>query len=226
MDQEALLSPNEVIALAERESGAHDLTDADLRARIDRLIDWINARAPYSTTQVSGMRQQLQSLLTRRLKLALDRETLFATYSDAICVWPHRAPAETHVSMITISAVLYDAINGGCIDWRDRARTMAESVRAGLDHVLGSELVDDPRVIHLSFEDVVADPIAAVRKVYSVADLPYDVEFERRMQAWLADPSNRADRYGRYPYSANAFDLSEPWLNEQFADYRKRFGLQ
>jgi hypothetical protein len=150
---------------------------------------------------------------------------LFETYPDALCIWPHRTPTETHVSMITIASALYDAINGGRTDWKEQARVMAEGVRAGLDHVLSSDIVDDPRVIHLRFGDIMADPVATVRKVYTRASLPYSDEFEARMRGWLDHPSNRADRYGRFPYSAAAFGLTESWLDEMFADYRRRFGL-
>jgi hypothetical protein len=45
------------------------------------------------------------------------------------------------------------------------------------------------------------------------------------MRAWLADPSNRTDRYGRYPYSYEPFGLSEDWVRQLFSDYSKRFGL-
>jgi hypothetical protein len=127
--------------------------------------------------------------------------------------------------MITIASALYDAINGGRTDWKEQARVMAEGVRAGLDHVLSSDIVDDPRVIHLRFGDIMADPVATVRKVYTRASLPYSDEFEARMRGWLDHPSNRADRYGRFPYSAAAFGLTESWLDEMFADYRRRFGL-
>ena len=152
-------------------------------------------------------------------------ETLFEIYPDALCIWPHRTPTETHVSMIAIASVLYDAINGGRTNWKEQARAMAESVRAGLDHVLGSAIVDDPRVIHLRFADIMADPVATVRRVYAQAGLPCSDEFEARMRGWLDDPSNRADRYGRFPYSAAAFGLTETWLDETFAGYRQRFGL-
>jgi Sulfotransferase family len=386
---EAALSVEQLIALAERETGACGQTGSELGSRVHRLVDWINQRGPYGAAQVHAMRAQLQRLLARRLQLGLDRarfpaiaserierpvfvvgfprsgttllhsllaedpavhaprawhshtpspppgqapvcagrmdlarraveqiidfvpallqlhpywdkyadtliedeelftldfrnaypthlyrvptleimtnvdaegaagayrfhrellqhlqwqtgkgrwtckgvghqfhlEALFETYPDAVCIWPHRSPAQTHISMMAIASALYDAINGGRTDWKEQARAMAEGVRAGLDHVLASNIVDDPRVIHLRFADIMADPVATVRKVYAQAGLPYFDGFEARMRAWLADPANRADRYGRYPYSAAAFGLTESWLDEMFAGYCRRFGL-
>ena len=45
------------------------------------------------------------------------------------------------------------------------------------------------------------------------------------MRAWLADPANRTDRYGRYAYSYAPFGLDPQWVRELFTDYRKRFNL-
>jgi len=153
-------------------------------------------------------------------------DTLFEVYPDALCVWPHRPMAEIHVSTVTIAAVLYDAITGGRIDWKQYARSSAEAIKAGLDHVMANPLIDDPRVVHLSFKQIVADPVAAVRKVYGRGGLSVTGEHHQRMRTWLADPSNKVDRYGRYPYSHEAFGMTESWVRELFADYSHRFGLE
>ena len=383
------LSVESLVALAERDSGGYGLTDAALLARFKQLIDWINARGPYSIDQLDGMRHQLQLLLSNRLRIALDRrripaiaaekierpifvvgfprsgttllhsllaedptvhaprawhsrapspppgetsacdgrlefatrsiqqlidfvpgllplhpywdkgaqalieddelftldfrnayptllyrtptldvmvdagggdvrgtygfhrqllqhfqwntgkrrwackgighqfllDALFEAYPDALCVWPHRSFEEIHISTVTIAAVLYDAINGGRIDWKQYARTSAEAIKVGLDQVMSNPLVDDPRVVHLPFKEIVADPIAAVGKVYDHAGLHLTATYERRMRTWLSNPANKIDRYGRYRYSHEPFGITEAWVRELFADYSKRFGL-
>jgi hypothetical protein len=45
------------------------------------------------------------------------------------------------------------------------------------------------------------------------------------MQAWLADPANRPDRYGRYGYTLEPFGLTDAMLEKAFRPYRERFGL-
>lgn len=384
------LALESLITLAERDSGAYGLMDAGLRSRFTQLVEWINARGPYSAAQLDGMRHQLQQLLANRLRIALDRrriaaitderierpifvvgfprsgttllhslfaedplvhaprgwhsrspspppgemavcegrialatraiqqlidfvpgllplhpywdkgadalieddelftldfrnayptllyrtptleimtdigggdtrgtyrfhrellqhlqwntgkhrwvckgvghqfllDALFEAYPDALCVWPHRSLAEVHVSTVTIAAVLYDAINGGRIDWKHFARTSAEAVKAGLDRVMANPLIDDPRVVHLSFEEIVAEPVAAVHKVYERRGLPVTCEHHKRMRTWLSNPANKVDRYGRYPYSHEAFGMTEAWVRELFSDYSQRFGLK
>jgi hypothetical protein len=152
-------------------------------------------------------------------------DELFEVYPDALCVWPHRDPVEVQASTLTIAAVIYDAITGGGTDWKQHARSWVEGIKAGLDRVITSPVVADPRIVHLDFRELAQNPLGAIRKVYDHAGLPVSGEFESRMRAWLADPANRSDRYGRYAYSYAPFGLEPDWVRELFTDYRKRFNL-
>ena len=387
------MSPNfsfeNLLELAERESGAYGLADEGLQARVRSLVDWVNARGPYTPDQVQRMRHQVKRVLANRLRIALDRrqfpaiadekivrplivvglprsgttllhsllaedpeanaprawhslvpspppgagpvpagriaqaqravdrfldfvpgllplhpywdkgadsliedeelftldfrnayptllyeiptldvmvelvgadvgatyrfhrevlqhlqwntgrtrwackgvyhqfqlDALFQAYPDAICVWPHRALTEIHTSMVTIAAAWYDQIGGGRIDWKQFARSSAEGVKAGLDYMMSNPLFDDPRVVHLRFADITSDPVGSVRRIYERASLPTSETHLQRMQAWLADPENRADRYGRYPYTPEPFGLTKEWLADLFGEYHHRVGI-
>jgi hypothetical protein len=152
-------------------------------------------------------------------------EPLFEVYPDALCVWPHRSLAEIFASNVALMAACFDTIKGEPMDWTGPARALAESTKAALDHLMESELIDDPRLVHVPFRDLAADPLGTVKMIYQRAGLAVSPEHEARMQAWLADPDNRTDRYGRYPYSFEAFGLDKQWLQDLFADYSRRFGL-
>ena len=64
-----------------------------------------------------------------------------------------------------------------------------------------------------------------MRKVYERYGEEVTPEFAGRVLAWLADPENAADRFGRYPYSYEAFGLDSEWVEDLFSDYTKRFDL-
>ncbi len=150
---------------------------------------------------------------------------LFDVYPDALCIWPHRPLGEIFASNIALRAAIYDTISGKANDWSAQARTSAISIKAAFDRVVESGLIDDPRIIHLPFSDISADPVGAVRNIYGRAGLSVSAEFTIRMKRWLDDPENRVDRYGRYPYSYEAFGLDKAWVEELFADYSARFGI-
>jgi len=153
-------------------------------------------------------------------------DALFEVYPDALCVWPHRPLSDIYASHVALRAMVYDAIRGAPNDWASQARAHAQSMKAAFDRLMANSLIDDPRIMHMRFREVAADPIAAVRSIYQRRELTMSPEVESRLRRWLADPENQVDRYGRYPYSYEAFGLDKVWIQNLFADYGKRFGLE
>ncbi len=150
---------------------------------------------------------------------------LFEVYPDALCVWTHRPLGEIYASNVALRAAVFDTISGKPNDWVSQSRGIAEAMAAAVDRMMANAMIDDPRVLHLPFRDLAADPLGVVRTIYEKAGLPVSQAFAGRVQAWLDDPENAADRYGRYPYSYEAFGLSRQWIEDLFASYSKRFGL-
>jgi hypothetical protein len=150
---------------------------------------------------------------------------LLEVYPDALCVWAHRPIGEIYASNVAIRSATFDAIRGRAVDWSSQARAHVEGLKAAVDTLLARDLIDDPRILHLSFRDIAADPVAAVRKVCDRQGRELSPEFEQRARAWLKDPENASDRYGKYQYSYEAFGLDQAWVEALFADYSKRFGL-
>lgn len=150
---------------------------------------------------------------------------LFAAYPDALCVWPHRPMGEIYASIVALSMAVYDGICQRPLDWTGHARAVAEGLKAGFDAMLENALIDDPRVMHVPFREIAADPLGMVRQIYERQGLDVTPGFAARVSTWLDDPANAVDRYGRYPYSYEALGVERAWVEELFADYSKRFGL-
>jgi hypothetical protein len=150
---------------------------------------------------------------------------LFAEFPDALCIWPHRDPVEVHQSTLAIASVLYHAVTNGEMNWREFGAGYLQSTRQAMNALLANPLIDDPRIIHLRFRDLSKDPIDIIRGVYDRAGFEYSGAYEQRMRAWLADPANRPDRYGRYPYGLEQFGLKAAEVASTFLDYSERFGL-
>lgn len=156
-------------------------------------------------------------------QFALD--ALFDVYPDALCIWPHRDPIDVYPSIMAITAVLYGAITDWAMDFRALGPAFVESIRQSVEQTLANPLVDDPRIVHVDFHAVTRDPVGVVRQAYDHWGKTVTPAFEARMRAWLADPSNRSDRYGRYSYTLEPYGLTEDMLEQGFDGYRRRFGL-
>jgi hypothetical protein len=383
----AVLHADNLLAWAERESGAAGFADERLRRRVGAMIDWINERGPYTPDQLDGMKRQIQKLLVNRLLIALDRhrfpgitaekieqpvfiigfarsgttflhsllaedpevlslqswnvltpspppgagpiasgrlayaqramedwmdfcpaqrpmhpyidkgafqlcedeevltldfryaypyylfrvptlegaildneqagafafhrevlqhfqwntgkrhwickspaaqhhlDAIFQAYPDARCIWAHRPMTEMFASLVTLSNVLFDTVAGEAKDRRDWAHTFALSMKAAFDRLLANDLIDDPRIMHIDFREMSSAPMAAIGKMYEWLGRPVTQNFSDRVAGWLADPDNRVDRYGRYPYSYEALGVDESWIAGLFSDYAQRFGL-
>jgi hypothetical protein len=153
-------------------------------------------------------------------------DALFEVYPDALCVWPHRPIGDIYASLQALSAVVYDTIRGRPGDWSRFAREHAMGMKDAFDRLLANALIDDPRVLHVRFQDLARDPVGIVRQVYQRRGFEMPPGFDERLRTWLANPENHSDRYGRYPYSYEALGLSRAWVEELFEPYSKRFGLE
>jgi hypothetical protein len=100
-----------------------------------------------------------------------------------------------------------------------------DGIRQGLEQSLANPLIDDPRIVHVRFDEVSRDPVAVIRAAYEHWGKPVSAKFEQRMRAWLEDPANHPGRHGRYPYALEPFGLSHELMRDAFGAYHERFGL-
>lgn len=150
---------------------------------------------------------------------------LFEAYPDALCIWPHRDPVQVHPSTLAITAVLYGGITDWQMDFAALGPAFVQSIANSVAQAMESALVDDPRIVHVDFRELTGDPVATVRRAYGHWGLDYTPEFESRMRAWLANPSNAPDRYGRYTYAMEPFGLCREMIETAFEGYSRRFRL-
>lgn len=153
-------------------------------------------------------------------------KALLEAYPDCLCIWPHRHPLEVWPSTLAITAVLYGAISDWSMDFAALGPSFVESIGAQLNQAIGDPIVDDPRIVHVDFAALVRDPIAVIRAAYDQWGKPFSRAFEQRMDAWIGDPSNRPDRYGRYSYALEPFGLTKALIERSFAPYIERFQLK
>jgi Sulfotransferase family len=148
---------------------------------------------------------------------------LFEVYPDAIVVWTHRRPEEYMASLVAVTDFVYRPVGGAL--YTLTPQQMVAGVRATFDRVLRDPMVNDPRVSHVRFTDMVKDPVAVIAGVYATHGLEFTARYEARLRQRLADPAHRVDRHGKFTYTAAEYGLDVQEMTSVFSDYRTRFGL-
>lgn len=148
---------------------------------------------------------------------------LFDTYPDARIIWTHRDPVQVIASRIVLSGELVEMLERH-VDWKEQARIHLEAATAGYLRTLNDPIIDDPRIHHVRYQHLIADPIGTLRIFYKEYGMPFGPETEDAMRGYLQN--NKSDRYGKFRYSTDIINADINELHEKFAPYRERFGIE
>jgi NAD(P)-dependent dehydrogenase (short-subunit alcohol dehydrogenase family) len=149
---------------------------------------------------------------------------VLAVFPDAVIAQTHRDPQATMGSFCSMVAhgrgVFSDVVEPREIGdhWLRKVRRMIDRSLAVRDGGAQASFVD------VSYYELVADPMAQVRRIYAHAGRTLTPEADAAMQEVLA--RDKQHRYGRHVYSARDFGLSPARIEEAFSDYRARFGIR
>lgn len=150
---------------------------------------------------------------------------LISVFPDATVVCTHRDPVAVAKSMSTMlaytSRMSRDPEKLADVGryWIDRMgrmfRSMAEQRR----------LVADAQSIDVRFHEFMADDVAMVRRIYELAEHPFDEGTEAAMQAYMDDHPRGV--HGSVTYHVEEdFDVDLSALADDLAFYVDRFGVQ
>lgn len=67
-------------------------------------------------------------------------------------------------SNLAIASVVYYGINSGAVDRKTLGPIYFADFRRRLQQIMNDGAMDDPRVLHIPFDDFIADPIAQMRR--------------------------------------------------------------
>jgi hypothetical protein len=148
---------------------------------------------------------------------------LFEVYPDAEVIWTHRDPVQVIASRIVMAGELDEGLYGA-VDWSATASRYLALSRASIRAALNSPHLDDSRVHHVRFRDFAADPVATISDFYDQIGRSVSSTYAEEMRAYLRD--NPSDRHGKFTYSLDIIGEDVDALNDEFAEYRERFGLE
>lgn len=149
---------------------------------------------------------------------------LLTVFPDALIVQTHRDPQVTmgsFCSMVGHGRGLFS----DQVEPREIGRHWLRKVRRMIDRSLAvRDSGSQDSFVDVSYYELLADPIAQVRRIYAAARLELSPEARAAMEQVLARDVQH--RYGRHVYSARDFGLSPAAIEETFADYRERFAIR
>lgn len=85
------------------------------------------------------------------------------------------------------------------------------------------ERLGEDRFLDVMYDDLVADPVGQIRRVYGFLDVKLGRGSTERMRAHLWD--NPRDRRGRHTYDLSHFGLDADTEEQRFARYRARYRI-
>lgn len=153
-------------------------------------------------------------------------EALLETYPDALVVQTHRDPLRVIPSVSSLEycarGIASDAVDPVSIG-RQQLRLWSTLLEQGM---AARERLSDRagQFLDLHFHEIVADPLACVRRIYHHFELELTPAAEERMRAFLVD-SPRAG-HGVHDYSLERFGLDAAEVSQTFKRYGERFGVR
>jgi Sulfotransferase family len=131
---------------------------------------------------------------------------LLETYPDARIVYTHRDPEKVIPSLCSLTAVTWsmtsDKVDLGEV--AEFAMQMAERCQEAGRAALHS--VPRDQIMHVSYHEQIADPVAKVTQIYERFGYPTDAGLAGKIRDWLQ--SHPSDKHGKHRYQLSDFGLT------------------
>jgi Sulfotransferase family len=143
---------------------------------------------------------------------------IFKTFPDARVIWTHRDPFAAFASSFSMRGKSRLIFNKHMdMDYMRCKWPLQLSLHLRRPLELARERPED--IYNLYYDDMMADPIAAMKKVYAWLGDEWTEAAAAGMNQWLAD--NPQNRFGKHAYSLEEWGFTRKELEPYVADYLK-----
>lgn len=150
-------------------------------------------------------------------------DALFAVYPEARVIWLHRDPMKTVASFCSMMSHAYGVFSDD-VDPEVVGRRWLEKTSFMIERAMETrEKLGDDAFIDVYYPELIADPMAEMRRIYESLGRPLTGLAKSRMSRWLEQ--NPQHKHGVHRYRLESFGLDEAEIDEAFAAYRKRFDI-
>ncbi len=154
-------------------------------------------------------------------------DVLLKVFPEAKVIQTHRDPAITtgsFLSMVSHGHGMFsdspDTVEIGR-HWNRKCRRMVEKGMAYRRSL--SPEAEAGTFMDIQFTDLIAEPVAVLRRIYAFIDLEFDSTAEEEARSFLNSNDNR--RFGRHVYNLSDFGLSSEEVRNVYSDYRSTYAI-
>ncbi|WP_293371853.1 sulfotransferase [Nevskia sp.] len=148
-------------------------------------------------------------------------DTLLKVFPDAVLVHCHR---DVQTILPSIAGLIEEMrrIHSDHVDRQVLGEEMLDYFGRSMDRYLAIlKQLPPGRVLDVHYQDIAADALSVVRRVYAHADRALSADAIAAIQA---HEQARPQHYlGRYSYAAADYGMTAEQINQRFAAYRQRF---
>jgi hypothetical protein len=141
---------------------------------------------------------------------------LFDIFPDANVVRLHRHPCHAVPSLCSLVSG-YRKLFAPRVDHHEIGTTLLDMFVDNMKRAMAAPAGNARQITDIRFEDLVADPIATVRRIYAQLKYPYSADFEQQMTRYLENERSAAKP--RHAYALEQFGLSRAQVMERSAEY-------
>ena len=149
---------------------------------------------------------------------ALFIEALFQVFPDAQVIWTHRNPYAATASVLSLIGYAQPTMNTGA-DVAYMAANYPRQMALHLSRMLEMSRRRPTQIHDVYYNELMADPLGTMRKLYAALGQQMTPQVEARMGAYLE--ANPQGRFGAHEYSLDEWGLSTAGLRPYFAEYLK-----
>jgi hypothetical protein len=151
---------------------------------------------------------------------------LLERYPDARFVHTHRDPAKFVASVANLMATLR-FLRSDAVDPPSFGPAMSFAFRFMLEHTIElrrSGVIPEDRIADVHFADLMADPVAAIRRAHDHLGLPFADGYGTAITDYLA--AKPRGKHGVHRYDPAALGIDQAGIRAEYAAYMDFYGIE
>jgi hypothetical protein len=151
-------------------------------------------------------------------------EPIVSAYPDVRFLMTHRDPGKSVPSYASMVSSIFPDSQGER-DMHRVGREVANHLRVGMENAMAARArIGEDRFLDVHHQELAADPLGAIRRIYSFLGLELNPTVERAILNW--HESNRSGSHGTHRYTAEEFGLRADQIRSDFDFYIRHFGVE